>query len=53
MAAKKTSRSKSSRTVSRAKATKKTSVRKTRKAPSGLRPRTIDLPDTNPSGGLW
>ena len=36
MAAKKTSRAKSSRTVSRAKATKKTSVRKGRKAPSGL-----------------
>ena len=36
MAAKKTSRAKSSRTVSRAKATKKTSVRKTRKAPTDI-----------------
>ena len=54
MAAKKTSRAKSSRTVSRAKATKKTSVRKARKAPSGIRTglRTpIDLPE-NP-GFSW
>lgn len=44
MAAKKTTRSKSTRKVTRAKATKKTSVRSGRKAPGKLGPQTpIDI----------
>lgn len=43
MAAKKSSRAKSGRTVSRAKATKKTSVRKARKSP-----RELPLPGVTP-----
>jgi len=47
MAAKKTSRAKSSRTVSKAKATKKTSVRKARKAPK------FGAGDTGMKPGDW